>query len=361
MSQLSQVLSAYAVPLQVWLTPEARKVAADTLLDNIGERADVYTNPLSTLDELSGPAVLIITSGELNAANNDALKLLAKTAHPGRAILLGGTSDRDTLMTAINQWGVIRVLPAAPESQALINAVNDAESYLKREVALATAIDDLDIENTMLESAIDHLEGGIQRTKDKTRQSATTTFAAGLSALLLREQEQLSAAGATLDDDLSRPLQGAIRGLELLAEILDKTHDRSVEQSAELIPNHESLDDLIGFVKELIALQGTHRPGGHLGSGAMIQVEPLALAHVLIQLADRGHSGPATAIDSYRSGEHAIIEFRFETPIEAKTLASHQATRAWTMLNPVGANLSVVDADPHILRLSLQAEQDSHE
>ena len=32
-------------------------------------------------------------------------------AYPGRAVLIGGTEDRDTLMAGINDWGVIRVVP----------------------------------------------------------------------------------------------------------------------------------------------------------------------------------------------------------------------------------------------------------
>ena len=215
MSQLAQILSAYAVPLQVWLTPEARKFAAPILLAKMDGRADIHTNPLSALDELTGPAVLIITAHEITAHNNESLRALAQAAHPGRAVLLGGTSDRDTLMEAINEWGVIRVLPSEPGSDVLVAAINDAEAYLKREVALATAVDDLDIENTMLESAIDHLESGLERTKVKSRSSATTTFAAGLSALLRREQDSLAEACKCLDEPMINTMEHAISGLHL--------------------------------------------------------------------------------------------------------------------------------------------------
>ena len=80
-------------------------------------------------------------------------------AHPGRAVLVGGTSDRDILMDAINNWGVIRVVPTDADPQTIVDAIQAAGAYLNREVAMETAIDDLDIETTMLDSAIDQIHG----------------------------------------------------------------------------------------------------------------------------------------------------------------------------------------------------------
>lgn len=361
MSQLSQVLEAYAVPLQIWLSPESKKYTATTIISAFENRADIHTNPLSRLDDIKGPAVLIITANELTSPRSEDLKRLVNAAHPGRAILIGGTSDRDILMTAINDWGVIRVLPSQPESERLVAAVHDAESYLKREVALVTAIDDLDIENTMLESAIDHLEGGIERTRTKSRHSAITTFSDGLSVLLERERSILSTAKQSTETYLQDHLTRSIRGFSILGSLLDKTHDRSVEQSAGLSSIPEALDDLVRSVCEIICLQDGKVPGGHLGSGALVSVEPLALAHVLIQIADRGPLGRAIAVDSYRSGEHAVLEFRFEGPVTTAMIDDHINTRSWAMLAPLSPVLNVVDADPHILRLSLKAVQDHHD
>jgi len=361
MSQLAQVLSAYTVPLQVWLSPEARKQTATPLMDEFSGRAEVYTQPLSVLNDLKGPAVLIITASEVMAANNEELKALAKIAHPGRAVLLGGTSDRDTLMQAINEWGVIRVLPLEPDTPSLVAAVQDAETYLKREVALVTAIDDLDIETTMQESAIDHLEGGLERTKEKSRISATTTFASGLSTLLRRERAVLFEASKDAEGAAALGLSRPIRGLDILAGLLDKTFDRAVEISADLPPIPESLDELITAVRELISQQGGQDVGGHLGSGARVHVEPLALVHALIQIADRGTEGPTQAIESYRSGDKAIIEFRFPSTVDPTIISDLIDTRAWSMLAVADATLSRVEADPHILRLSLQADQGTHE
>ena len=141
--------------------------------------------------------------------------------------------------------------------------MSDAETNLKREVALETAIDDLDIENTMLASAIDQLEGGLDRDQPATTSGAITTFAAGLAAVLEREAERLK--DASTED--SR-IQGAFEGLTLLAGLVDKAHDRAIESRAGLPVSPEPLDALIDAVKTLITLQGGERMSGHIGSGS---------------------------------------------------------------------------------------------
>ena len=110
MSSLSQVLSEYSVPLQVWLSPEARTQVAEILITEMGDKARIVPEPLAQSTQLQGPAVLVITAKEMTGTDQTALRALAQQAHPGRAVLLGGTSDRDTLMDAINNWGVVRVV-----------------------------------------------------------------------------------------------------------------------------------------------------------------------------------------------------------------------------------------------------------
>ena len=71
------------------------------------------------LDQLEGPAVLVITADDLRRPNRDALLSLAQLARPGRIVLIGGTSDRDILMEAINQWRAFRVVAEpAPKAAA---------------------------------------------------------------------------------------------------------------------------------------------------------------------------------------------------------------------------------------------------
>lgn len=356
MSSLSQLLSSFAVPLQVWLSPEARGRAAAPLIDELGGRAQIHTQPLASLDTLQGPAVLVLTAREITSENTAHLRQLAERAHPGRAVLIGGTEDRDTLMAGINDWGVIRVISTKPTTAEIVSAVSDAEANLKREVALETAIDDLDIENTMLASAIDQLEGGIAKGQSQTTTSAITTFASGMAAILEREAERLKSTSA----EDSR-IQKACQGLTLLTSLVDKAHDRAVESRAGLTVTPESLDALIDTVKTLVLLQGGERLGGHIGSGVEVAVEPLALAHHLMTLADRGPSGSAIALEAYRAGTHAVIELRYSEAVSDALMATNEGTAVWPILASYGATITTVEADPCTLRIVLPTAENAHE
>ena len=356
MSSLSQLLSSFAVPLQVWLSPEARAKVATPLIDRLGGRAQIHTQPLASVDTLQGPAVLIITAREITGTNTDQLQALARLAHPGRAILIGGTDDRDTLMTGINDWGVVRVISSSPDATELMAAVSDAEATLKREVALETAIDDLDIENTMLASAIDQLEGGLAKGPAQTEANAVTTLASGLAAILEREAERLRLA-----DSSDTRIEGACEGLSLLTSLVDKAHDRAVEGRTDLPPVSEPLDELVDTVKRLVVLQGGERVGGHIGSGVNVLVEPLALVHHLMNLVDRGPQGTALSLEAYRAGEEAIIEIRFADTVDESLINTIQHTAAGPILEAEGVKTTTINADPNTLRIILPAAENPDE
>ena len=358
MSQLAQLLSQFAVPLQVWLTPEARRLVADTLISRMGERAEIHTNPLSVRDEIRGPAVLVIASTELKGAHSEDLKVLSRAAHPGRAVLVGGTADRDTLMAAINDWGVVRVVPANPDPEVLVNAVRDAEAYLKREVALVTAIDDLDIQTTMISSAIDHIEDGQEQSRQNNRATATTTFASGLSTLLERERSLLTTAAATTEGD-SSPLENAAAGLQLLCDLVEKSHDRAIEDSAGMPMAEEDIDDLIEIAKRIIELQVGLSISGHLGSGAKTRVDPFSVVHVLIQLAHRTPLGTAVSIESYRSGDTLVLECRYTEPTADIDIEAHLEEHTWSALTDSGVQMARTPAAPFTLRLVFPSGQNT--
>lgn len=356
MSNLNQLLSSFAVPLQVWLSPEARSQVASPLIDGIGGRAQIHTQPLSSLDTLKGPAVLVLTSKEITGGNTEQLRQLADRAHPGRTVLIGGTEDRDILMSGINEWGVIRVIPTAPTADQILSAIADAESNLKREVALETAIDDLDIENTMLASAIDQLEGGLAKAHEKTTSGAITTLASGLATILEREAERLK---STPEEDAR--IQGACEGLTLLAGLVDKAHDRAIESRAGLGVSAEPLDALIDAVKTLVMLQGGERMSGNIGSGVEVSTEPLALVHYLMTLADRGPSGSATSLEAYRAGSDAVIELRYAEAIGDALIATSRESAVWPTLSAGGVRIAPVEADPCTLRVVVPTAEQLHE
>jgi len=350
MSSLGQLLSSFTVPLQIWLSPEARSRVAAVLVERLGHRAQIQTQALAHAGSLRGPAVLLVTAREIMAPAADDLRELAARAHPGRTVLIGGTDDRDTLMAGINEWGVVRVVPSDPDAETVLAAVADAEAMLKREVALETAIDDLDIENSMLASAIDQLSSGLTDGRSRVSAAALTSFAEGLAVTLEREVARLAEVGA-----LDPRIEDARRGLSLLTALVDRAYDRATTHPTNEDDRHppEPLDDIIEMVRQLIVYQGGAPISGVLGSGLSTSIEPLALVHHLMSMADRGPLGSACAMEVYRSGEDAVIELRYESADAAQLVSAYKESITWPLLASAGARITTTEADPHILRLNL--------
>ena len=82
---LSSLLGEYAVALKVWLAPQARRIAADILIDTLGHLAQVHTDPLREGAALRGPAVLVVSAEDLSGPHREALQELAARGGPRAA------------------------------------------------------------------------------------------------------------------------------------------------------------------------------------------------------------------------------------------------------------------------------------
>jgi DNA-binding NarL/FixJ family response regulator len=276
---LSNLLSEYAVPLRVWLGPAARRIAADTLIDTLGHLAEVHTDPIHEAARLEGPAVLVVAAEDLRSAHREALRDLAERASPGRVVLIGGTSDRDVLMDAINTWRAIRVVPATAPGAEIVDAVRSAGEALRTAVALSTAIDDLDIENTMLDSAISQMKEGHQRARHAAQNAAISTMSQGLAQTVQREK---SAIENLAQDNAS--LGQALRGVRTITDLLGRISTRSQERSTATPATPESVDAMVAAAADL----GGSGPGPTVAvdasSGALSTLNPYALIHLLTHI-----------------------------------------------------------------------------
>jgi hypothetical protein len=360
MSGLHQVLSAYSVPLQVWLGPEARNKVADVLVSTLGQKAKIYTDPIPQMDTLRGPAVLVVAANELNGPDHESLRALSARAHPGRAVLIGGTSDRDTLMDAINNWGVVRVIRSDASDVDVIAAIRAAGAYLNREVAMETAIEDLDIETTMISSAIDQIEGSRERIREVALTSTATTFASGLMQLLSTEQNHLASFTEQIPADQRHIIQKVEKEMVALTHIMERTLDSAIEQSAGIPNQGEVLDDILAHVRTLCG------PGlsGHLGSGVHVAVEPFALFHCLLSACRTTGLGKLSAIDSHRAGDTAMVTLHFEgrLPEDFKTQLTGPGAESQSQVEAAGGQLNATSSPEGIgqILLSLPVTEANH-
>jgi len=344
MSNIQRLLADFAVPLQVWLTPEARKSAADPLREALEGKANIHANPLSSLDELTGPAVLVIAASELEGRRAEELRVLAQRAHPGRAVLIGGTSDRDTLMKGINDWGVVRVVPVNAGGDDIVSAVRAAGENLKREVALESAIDDLDIETTMLDSAIDHIDAGRDAALRQSQTTAANTLATGLATALRREGEVVQRL----------PTEQAIvnrvtAGIEDLAELVEQSSDRAIERAAGLPPVAEKLDEILNRARRIWSAQCDEDLLGHIGTGSLTHVDPFAITRLLLSLLQPHGTDSPARMDAHRSGDSAWVELSFRGDLQPQDL---------TM--PDGVTVTPHPTDEGLLRLIIPLAETTH-
>ena len=321
MSGLHKVLRDYSVPLQIWLAPDARAKVAEAIIPSMQQNAKIETHPLPQIETLQGPAVLVVSAREICGLEREDLRRLAQKAHPGRAVLVGGTSDRDILMDAINNWGVIRVVPTDADPQTIVDAIQAAGAYLNREVAMETAIDDLDIETTMLDSAIDQIHGNRDQDRHIDRGNVATTFAAGLMDLVEREREWIE----SLEDMGNNTIENAKTDIEILTQILESAHDFAIEESAGIPITPSSVDHLVDQIRTLLS----SHTGGHSGSGTQVSINPYVLFQGVMSLGRHDVLGSPNSIDAHRSGEQTLITLSFDRPVASDFLAQ------WTQAEPM--------------------------
>ena len=353
MNSLRKVLADYTVPLQLWLTPEARKAVAEPLIERLGDRIQIHTNPLKMIGELKGPAVLIIAASEIEGPQTESLKALSTLAHPGRAVMIGGTSDRDVLMNAINHWGVVRVVPADAPTENLLAAVKAAGQNLKREVALESAIDDLGIETTMLSSAIDHVGASREQAASRTRDLASTTFAAGLTGCLRKELAALEGMAVEIDEEDAHALRLATNGVSALVETLEQATDRAIEMAAGIPNKAEALDPVLHRVVTLLEAQTGKELAGHIGTGSESTVDPVALFHCLCHISQRLRGPPLTGIDAHRASSRAIIELVFEGNAPAMSVGESGEPNPFALLTSQGVTIEPHPNDSCRIRITI--------
>ncbi len=302
---LSTLLGEYAVPLKIWLGPGARRMAADTLIDTLGHLAEVHTDPINDFSHLSGPAVLVVSADDLGSPQRENLRRLAEKAWPGRAVLIGGTSDRDVLMDAINTWRAVRVVPATAPGAEIVDAVRAAGEAMRKAVALTIAIDDLDIENTMLDSAIVQMEASRERALSAAQVSAVSMVSQGLSDAVRREQQVLE---DLTNDDPS--LAQAMRGVQTVADLLGQVHARSGERAAGLAATPESVDAMVAAAVEL----GGSGPGGAVsldaGCQALSTIDPYALIHLLTHMIRSSRASGEVTVRCSAEDDRVLVEVR---------------------------------------------------
>jgi hypothetical protein len=96
---------------------------------------------------------------------------------------------------------------------------------------------------------------------------------------------------------------------------LEQATDRSIEMAAGIPNQAEALDPILHRVSKLLGAQRGGALAGHIGSGALSSVDPLALFHCLCHISHRLNGSAITGIDAHCAAGRAIVELAFEDDV----------------------------------------------
>ena len=308
------------MPMRVWLGPDAAARATAALTATLAEACLLDAAPLSHDVLPRGPAVLVMTPGDMLGADRQRLRALLRAAAPARPVLWGGTGTRDVLLDAINHWGVLGVVSAGTPGSMLLDAVTKSFEAAATEIALERAERDLLAETERLDRAVKTLDDTRERLLHAERLTTVGRFTHGLTEFMEHQQvrfEAFEAAARQVSDEpeLLDLIDQGMSGLHsvgvLLHEISAYAEDR--EQTYEL--RELALDPLVTRVVGFTRFDPLRRERNirlEVGSRATVLVDRQRVDQVLINLlrnaCEATQQGGTITIQTSRVDGDAVIE-----------------------------------------------------
>jgi signal transduction histidine kinase len=316
--KISEFISKFSPTLTLYLAPYAHQVLASTLVDKLPPTARLCEASVGAV--LTEPGIVILTPADLSGPGRQALLSLTQLMRPARPILYGGTSDRDALLDAINNWRVMRVLPEDCTPAELLAAARRSHETLTVDVILNNAATELARESEKLEATIGDLRAARQQLLHTERLSTVGRIADGLIAAIRQHLKSLEKFEQTMspacdDEELRDTLQSAFEGMRSIGTLLDEIHAyvRNVEQTYEL--SAEPLDDVVSRVVKFAQFDELARSRTidvDLQADASVRINRHRLYQVLINLMrnafQASEDNDVIAVRTRRDGDQVLIE-----------------------------------------------------
>ena len=234
-------------PFLICAAPGAEALVQRMDDEHLFAGAQIYSFEHGRTPVLPGPAILVLTPEDLRGPLRDKLLDLALASRPGRPVLYGGMSNRQTLLDAINTWRVFRVVPESPRPVMLADAIRKAQETLELELGLELAAAELRGETTRLEDALAELSDSQERTRHAERLATLGRITKSLIPVIsshldaLQDFNALIAAGANRRDARLEELLGyAFTGIRSLHAMLDEI--RSYAESRSEVYHKQPVD-----------------------------------------------------------------------------------------------------------------------
>jgi signal transduction histidine kinase len=267
------------------------------------------------------PAVLVLTPEDLLAPDTTELERIATLCRPGRPILLGGTSDRDALMAAINVWRVAQVLPADASHARIAAALSTASAAVARDLSLPRRTAELVVETGRQEKLLADLRATRAHLFHAERLTTMGRITGGLIVAMRQHLRQLGEFEATiaqheLDDPEVGPLvRAAFDGISGITGLVDEVNAYAEERGGCV---HIDAFDLDALVERVVAFSRFDRLGRErevvidTASSARVLADRRRLSQALLNLLRNAFQATEPfgriTVSTARLGEAAVIE-----------------------------------------------------
>jgi signal transduction histidine kinase len=309
-------------PFLVCAAPSVEGHVRQMLNDGLLAGAQLYVWSGSEPPHPPGPAIVVLGPSDLRGPMREKLFELALASRPGRPVLYGGSSNRETLLDAINRWRVFRVVPEATRPFMLADAVRKAQEALELECGLEVAAGELQADNSSLEEALRALRESQDRTRHAERlatlgritKSLIPVIAAHLDALA-DFNSQVANARVRRDARLEELLSYAFTGVHSLRAMLDEIRSYAENRSDTYQLQEVDADEVI---RQAVAFS-RYDPLAHqrklvvdLRSGAHLRADTFRIHQLVVNLLRNAYqatpAGGDIAVRSSTEGDQVVID-----------------------------------------------------
>jgi hypothetical protein len=314
----------------IWVAPGAWGLLTSARAAHIAA-AGLAVVPAPDPAEAIGPAVLLLAPSDLSGARREPHRKLAKAATPGNPVLLGGTDDRDTLLDAVNIWGVWRVVPRDATPEELTDGLVAAAEVQRTRTALHQGAESLFIETRRIEDAITRLEGARGRLLDAERETAASRVSDGLLRCVEHHMQSFESfegaiAGMPRDPVLERQARFAFDGLRALTALLGDLRgnlDADIGGTDLREPVDRTVENVLMYCR-FDKRTSWRRLEATLGCQAAVAVDRHRLFHAVSSLLrhalEHSEANAGIILETSSTANQAMITIRHtDTPADTQT------------------------------------------
>jgi signal transduction histidine kinase len=308
----------HALPCRVWLSDALPPAWRERVALELRDVAEVRV--LGQGRVWHGPAIVVLRNTDVSE-DRDSVTRILDAAAPGRPIVVGGTNDRDLLLTALNELHALRVLrPEAPPAEAA-EAVRAAHARLELDAMVSLQIQRLELETERLDRTLAEVDDVHHEFLHAERLSTIGRLFGGLLGSVRRHVDVMEvleqqALAVELPDEAFKLLHNVSESSRTILGLLDElerfargTADGPKRRAA------ESVGAIVRQVHEFARYDELSRGRRlllHIDTDATVYADRYGLYQVLLNLVRNAlqatKEGGLVELNARRDGAEALIE-----------------------------------------------------